>query len=306
MNLDWKLALVARDLAPDDLLETYHTEQHAAGTRLLRNSRAQAVFSTAAEDGDEQRLAPLHELLAELAEIDETAGHLAETFTAVGTRHPVRDPSDHPWEGRTVPNVPLRRRDRLTTLTETGGGVLLLDGETETDRWKETAAPWTDRVVVSHARSGELPGAYAVLVRPDGDGHAAWVGVIPAPAKHDTGRLSAVLHEWFGPPQNRPELPKATTGRGLHGRTPPDAGRPADAQGPGPEAPTLPDPARCSRYGRRWADRPTTAVRRSVVVLVDQETTHRRRRLLRLGTALRTDRGHRLRHGRRHLLLTAV
>ncbi|MEE1806912.1 FAD-dependent monooxygenase [Streptomyces sp. BE133] len=38
MNLGWKLGLVARGQAPESLLDTYHTERHAAGARLLRNT----------------------------------------------------------------------------------------------------------------------------------------------------------------------------------------------------------------------------------------------------------------------------
>ena len=201
MNLGWKLALVTRDLAPDELLETYHTERHAAGTRLLRNTLAQTLFSSAEEDGEEQRLAPARELLAELAEAEETAGYLAETLTGVGTRYPVHDPLGHPWEGRMVPNVPLCSGGRLTALTERGGGALLMAEGSDRCLLHEAAAPWADRVTAADVRSGELPGAYAALVRPDG--HAAWVATTPAAPDADAERLRTALHEWFGPPQGR-------------------------------------------------------------------------------------------------------
>src|SRR5207302_4909278 len=72
MNLGWKLRLVARGQAPEGLLNTYHTERHAAGARLLRNTQAQMLVAA-----EGKRLAPVRELLAELAQAEETAGYLA-------------------------------------------------------------------------------------------------------------------------------------------------------------------------------------------------------------------------------------
>ncbi|KNB50698.1 FAD-dependent monooxygenase [Streptomyces caatingaensis] len=201
MNLGWKLALVSRGHAPAGLLETYHTERHAAGEALLRATRAQAVLAREDED-----LAPVRELLAALATEEETAGLLAETVTAVGTRYPAPGSSGHPWDGRMVPDVPLEGEGLLPLLARTGGGVLLLDGDPQPSA--AAAAPWADRVVPARARPGALAGAAAVLVRPDG--HAAWTAAGPAcPA----GPLREALARWFGPP-----------GRETAGGARPDAG----------------------------------------------------------------------------------
>ncbi|MDI5965551.1 FAD-dependent monooxygenase [Streptantibioticus silvisoli] len=208
MNLGWKLGLVAAGRAPEELLETYHTERHAAGTALLRNTRAQSVLA-----GGGEELAPVRELLAELARTAGTAGPLAETITAVGTRYPVAHGSGHPWEGRMVPNVLLEHdgcggRDEplrlVGLLAAAPRGALLLAAGAGTHALRETALPWADRVTVASARAGELPDAVAVLVRPDG--HAAWVAAPGADATPPTaaGRLGDALREWFGPPLDVP------------------------------------------------------------------------------------------------------
>ncbi|MGK5637438.1 FAD-dependent oxidoreductase [Streptomyces sp. URMC 126] len=187
MNLGWKLGLVARGLAPERLLESYHTERHAAGARLLRDTRVQALLAAEGE-----RLAPLRDLLAELVTSEETAGFLAETVTGVGTRYPAHDPRGHPWEGRMLPDVPPPDGELPTH--RTGGGVLLLDDTTAPPALREAAAPWADRVTVTTARPGELPDTCAVLVRPDG--HIGWV----APPDTTTTAARDALAHWFGPP----------------------------------------------------------------------------------------------------------
>ncbi|WP_171170046.1 FAD-dependent monooxygenase [Streptomyces sp. I05A-00742] len=192
MNLGWKLGLVARGLAPASLLETYHTERHTAGDRLLRTTRAQALIA----DGGE-RLAPLRDLLADLATAEETAAHLAETITGVATRYPAHDAHGHPWEGRLVPDVPLERDALLPLLARSGGGVLLLDDTAAPGPVRAAAAPWADRVTPAAVRPGRLPDAYAVLVRPDG--HAGWVGLRPASPGGAADEVRAALGRWFGP-----------------------------------------------------------------------------------------------------------
>ncbi|WP_344021685.1 FAD-dependent monooxygenase [Streptomyces luteireticuli] len=187
VNLGWKLALTVHGQAPDGLLETYHTERHAAGTALLRATRAQAALA-AREGREDEDLAPVRELLAHLATSEDTAGPLAETVTAVGTRYPAPGSSGHPWDGRMVPDVPPAGEGLLPLPARTGGGVLLVDGEEE----PAAAAPWADRVAVARTRPGALPGIGAVLVRPDG--HAAWTGT------PGDGALREALARWFGPP----------------------------------------------------------------------------------------------------------
>ncbi|MFD4537528.1 FAD-dependent monooxygenase [Kitasatospora sp. NPDC058397] len=197
MNLGWKLALVARGQAPETLLDTYHSERHAAGARLLRNTRAQALLA-----GDDEELAPVRDLLAELAQAKETAGPLAEEITGIATRYPAPHGSGHPWEGAMVPDIPLQRDTLqdgalIPLLARTGAGALLLEDTTATEALRAAAAPWADRVSAAAVRPGALPDTSAVLVRPDG--HAAWTAPPTAPPRAAAEQLLAALHLWFGP-----------------------------------------------------------------------------------------------------------
>ncbi|EMF00156.1 FAD-dependent oxidoreductase [Streptomyces mobaraensis NBRC 13819 = DSM 40847] len=194
MNLGWKLALVARGLAPERLLESYHRERHAAGARLLRDTRAQALLAAEGE-----RLAPVRDLLGELATAEGTAGHVAETITGVNTRYPAHDEHGHPWEGRMIPGDGL-----LPAPARTGGGALLLDEAAAPAAVREAAASWNGRVTVTAVPSGRLPGTYAVLVRPDG--HVGWVARPGAGAGAEAagGAVRSALEWWFGPPAPLP------------------------------------------------------------------------------------------------------
>src|SRR6185312_13789571 len=55
-NLGWKLAAQVRGWAPAGLLETYHTERHAAGARVLLNTRAQVALAEPGEKFDPLRV----------------------------------------------------------------------------------------------------------------------------------------------------------------------------------------------------------------------------------------------------------
>ncbi|MET8955464.1 FAD-dependent monooxygenase [Streptomyces sp. NPDC004533] len=203
VNLGWKLALVARGQAPDTLLDTYHDERHAAGERLLRNTRTQAVLAQA--NGDDDRLAPIRDLLSELAESADTAGPLAEAITGVGTRYPASGDPGHPWAGRMVPDIPLGQdgEDSPTAvLTRTAGGVLLLNGAADSQALSAAARPWADRVTTAHTHAHTVERAHAILVRPDG--HAAWIGAPSTPVDAAAEELRETLARWFRRPGPTP------------------------------------------------------------------------------------------------------
>ena len=52
VNLGWKLAQVANGTSPESLLDTYQTERHPIGARVLKNTLA----ATALNRGDEFRM----------------------------------------------------------------------------------------------------------------------------------------------------------------------------------------------------------------------------------------------------------
>lgn len=190
-NLGWKLALVVRGKAPHTLLDTYHSERHETGRRVLANIRAQALMLL----GPPQ-VGPLRALLGELTALDDVRRHLAGMISGLDVRYDVGGPA-HPLLGARLPCTELRLRERTVTtarLVRSGGGVLL----DLTARGSGPPAPaegWADRVTEVAAQptpGSALYGTERVLVRPDG--HVAWAG-------SGTDGLTEALTRWFGPPR---------------------------------------------------------------------------------------------------------
>ncbi|MFG2376871.1 FAD-dependent monooxygenase [Streptomyces sp. NPDC048504] len=191
VNLGWKLAAVLRGAAPTALLDTYHGERHEVGRRLLLNTRAQSLIILGGED-----VQPLRGVLAELAQYEEVARHLAAKASGLDIRYDVG--GGHPLLGARMPHLELDEAGRETSSTallRAGRGVLL--DLTDNPHLRRRAADWADRIDVVTARAKDLPrgsalqGVGGVLLRPDG--HVAWI----APGSHFD--LPTALERWFGP-----------------------------------------------------------------------------------------------------------
>ncbi|NBH04395.1 FAD-dependent monooxygenase [Amycolatopsis sp. SID8362] len=173
-NLGWKLAATVRGTAPSGLLDTYHAERHAAGERILANTRAQVAVE---EAGDE----PWADLLRRVAAHPAGNRALAEIITGLDARY---ETGEHPWLGRLAPDVPLTvsgQPTHLAALLHSGRPVLV-----------DLAGAFGGRsagVEVVAASSGLDIGA--VLLRPDG--HVAWV----TEGTDDAG-LAEALRRWVG------------------------------------------------------------------------------------------------------------
>lgn len=191
-NLGWKLAAVLHGTAPAQLLDTYHTERHEVGRRLLENTKAQSLLILGGAD-----VGPLRHVLSELVGNDDVSRHLAAKVSGLDIRYDVGTGS-HPLLGMRMPHLPLDRDGRATSSTEllrSGRGVLL-DLEANM-RLRQRAEGWADRIDVVTATPHEVPpggplhSTAAVLLRPDG--HVAWA----APGSHHD--LPMALERWFGP-----------------------------------------------------------------------------------------------------------
>lgn len=205
VNLGWKLALVAKDVAPQDLLDTYSTERHPATARVLDNVVTQALLQKSDPRTDAIR-ATFAEVLRSEAPRTRLAGLLSGLDVAyawgegAGEDAAAAAGAGHPLLGRRVPDLDLVTADgprRVFELLHAARPVLLdlgepgvLDATPGLDRVDhvraETAGDWVLPVV------GPVRAPAAVLVRPDG--HVAWVG-----DGDDTG-LAAALTRWLGPP----------------------------------------------------------------------------------------------------------
>ncbi|MGW0826076.1 FAD-dependent monooxygenase [Streptomyces sp. NPDC002845] len=190
VNLGWKLAAVVKGSAPPDLLDTYHTERHPVGQRLLMNTQAQGLLFLSGNE-----VQPLRDVMAELIRYPEVSRHLAAMVSGLEIRYDV-GAGRHPLLGLRMPALDLAVQGRQTSSAELlhpGRGVLL--DLQDNAQLRRRAARWTDRVDVVTAAppagEGILANTSAVLVRPDG--YVAWA----APGAHHD--LPTALGRWFGP-----------------------------------------------------------------------------------------------------------
>ena len=192
VNLGWKLAQVVKGTSPESLLDTYHTERHPIGARVLRNTMAAIVLRR-----DDERTKALRDTIAELLGMDEPRKRFAAEMSGLGVHYDLGP--GHPLLGRRMPDLDLLTAGgpvRVFTLLHDARPVLLNFGEAGAF----DITPWAGRVLLIDAEydgKWELPaiGAVAapgaVLIRPDG--YMAWVGDV-----NKVGLVDA-LTTWFGP-----------------------------------------------------------------------------------------------------------
>lgn len=193
VNLGWKLAADVQGWATPGLLDTYHSERHPVGVRLLMNTQAQGLLFLSGDD-----VQPLRDVMTELIRYDEVSRHLVGMVSGLEIRYAM-GPGEHPLLGFRMPHQELVSETGKTSSTELlhSARGLLMDFADDAEL-RRTAAGWGDRVDVVTATphaigtNSTLATTDAVLVRPDG--HVAW-------AAPDSGGLSAALHHWFGSPR---------------------------------------------------------------------------------------------------------
>ena len=208
-NLGWKLAAVVRDGAPDQLLDSYHDERHAAGERLLTQTRAQAELGQT-----DDRLASVRGLLRDLARDAGVRRLLAEMVSGLDTRYAVASPermARQPLLGRLAPNVALEVAARRSTLAEClrEGRAVLVMRDTRVEL-VDALAPLRDRLEVATIPDAPvcsrwLDGVDAALIRPDG--HVAWL----ADGEADAESLRTSAERWLGPTARTAKLSARTS-----------------------------------------------------------------------------------------------
>jgi 3-(3-hydroxy-phenyl)propionate hydroxylase len=192
VNLGWKLAQVVNKTSPESLLDTYHSERHPVGARVLHNTMAQVALST-----PDDRHQALRDTMAELLGMDEPRRHIAAMVSGLDVRYDLGD--GHPLIGRRMPDLDLQTASgptRVFALLHDARPVLLNLGSPGSF----DISPWADRVRCVDAEHdgkwelpviGEIPAPPAVVIRPDG--HVAWAGDLTDP------ELPRALSMWFGP-----------------------------------------------------------------------------------------------------------
>ncbi|MGA3124711.1 MAG: FAD-dependent monooxygenase [Polyangiaceae bacterium] len=180
MNLGWKLAATLRGDAPDGLLDSYTTERHPIGARILDWTRAQVALMRPSSRA-------LQAVVRDVIGTRDGATYFAERIWGVSLRYDLGD--EHPLMGRSCPDFELENGTRVGTLLRDGHGLLL-----EFGRQASLAALdglWGDRVRYVASDTKDRLGLRALLVRPDG--FVAWASDT-TPSTEEVTRAAA---RWF-------------------------------------------------------------------------------------------------------------
>ncbi len=181
MNLGWKLAATIRGDAPDGLLDSYTTERHPVGARILDWSRAQVAL---------MQSNALQAIVRDLIDTRDGATYFAERVWGVTLRYDLGD--GHPLVGRTCPDFELEDGTRLGVLLRDGKGVLL-DFHPRSPL-RSLASRRDERLKYIASEAKDRLGLTAVLVRPDG--FIAWA----CDGEADLDEASRAASRWFGQP----------------------------------------------------------------------------------------------------------
>jgi len=195
VNLGWKLAQVVKEMSPESLLDTYHSERHPVAARALRITMAQTALLRS-----DERTEALRDTMSELLSMDEPRKRVAGMMSGLDIHYDLG--ARHPLLGRRMPDLDLVTANgplRVFTLLHEARPILLNLGEPGS----LDISPWAQRVMAidaTYAGDWELPvlghvaAPPAALIRPDG--YVAWVG-----DGTDDG-LRAALTTWFGSPRD--------------------------------------------------------------------------------------------------------
>jgi 2-polyprenyl-6-methoxyphenol hydroxylase-like FAD-dependent oxidoreductase len=190
VNLGWKLAGMVNGWAPPELLDSYQTERHPLGARILGLVAAQELLLLGGHEVE-----PLRTVLSEILSFDEARDYLAGWISGVDIRYGC---GNHPLVGRRMPTVGVLTGSGTTSTAEilaSGRGILLdqsAPGSDRADIGKVAGTAWESRLRLGRAarpQGGEAGHPSTVLVRPDG--YVAW-------ADGDQSVLDAALGRWFG------------------------------------------------------------------------------------------------------------
>ena len=172
-NLAWKIDAVLSG-ADDAVLDTYQSERHPIGKRVLRQSGLMArgvTLKPRVARGIRNLLAP------KLLRVPRVRDAVAGSFAGTALRY-AHGRGEHPLVGTRATEIPLRQ-GKLTHLQRSAGFVLIRERETR----PVNAAGLAE---VERCEAGP-----AVLVRPDG--YIAWAG-----DSSDYASWMAVLRRWLG------------------------------------------------------------------------------------------------------------
>lgn len=182
MNLGWKLAATINEKAPEGLLDSYYTERHPIGAKVLDWSRAQAAIMKPTPEGR-----ALNAIIRDLMNTRDGATYFAARVWGIFTQYDLG--SDHALVGRSVPNFELADGTSIGERMHEGKGMLLdFHRNASLKTW---ASKYGDHIHYTLGNAKDQLGVSALLIRPDGI--IAWASD-NAPDYHE---LQKAADRWF-------------------------------------------------------------------------------------------------------------
>jgi hypothetical protein len=186
MNLGWKLAATIRGDAPAGLLDSYSSERHPVGARVLGWSRAQVALMRPSRSSR-----ALEAIIRDLIDTRDGATYFAERVWGVSLRYDLD--GSHPLVGRSAPDFEQVNGTKLGDLLRNGRG-LFLDFDVRAPL-QALASRWSGRIAYVVSDTKDRLGLSAVLVRPDGV--VAWA----SEAAFNDAQVAQAASRWFGEPE---------------------------------------------------------------------------------------------------------
>ena len=182
MNLGWKLAATIHENAPEGLLDSYQTERHPLGIRVLDWSRAQVAIMK-----PDPTSRALNAIVRDLINTRDGATYFAARVWGIFTHYDLG--GDHPLLGHSVTNFEFEDGTTIGELMHDGRGILL-DFE-DNASLKTFASEYGDRIQYVSRHAKEQFGLSAALIRPDGT--IAWA----SDNGPDCNELQKAATRWF-------------------------------------------------------------------------------------------------------------
>lgn len=159
MNLGWKLAATVLEKAPQSLLDSYFSERHPIGARVLDWSRAQVAIMM-----PDPGARALHAIVRDVLDTPDGATYFAGRVWGIDTRYDLG--GDHPLVGRSIPNFELDDGSTVGQLMHDGQAILLdFEGASSLRAFAERHR---GRVNYVSCKATERLSLNAVMARPDG------------------------------------------------------------------------------------------------------------------------------------------
>lgn len=182
MNLGWKLAATINGKAPEGLLDSYYTERHPIGEKVLDWSRAQVAMMK-----PDPTSRALNAIFRDLMEKRDGATYIAERVWGVSTHYSLG--SNHPLTGCSVPNFEFEDGAVIGEFLHDGKGILL-DFD-QNDSLQTLANKYGDQIKYISGSVKDRLAVSALLIRPDGI--VAWA----SDSTPDNNELQKAVDHWF-------------------------------------------------------------------------------------------------------------